>query len=442
MFEKPMGGVISAIEPDSIAEDLGWRPGDEIISINDHNLSDVIDFRFYCADESLSIVIKRGSRHIRFDIEKDEDLPLGVEFKDVLFDGVRTCGAHCIFCFVEQLPRGLRKSLYLKDDDYRLSFLDGNFVTLANVTETDLDRIVTQRLTPLYVSVHATDPDLRKIILGRDIPDILHQIGRLSEGRITLNTQVVLCRGINDGAYLDRTIEDLSSRYPTVSSIAIVPVGISKHRRHTMRIQPIGAQYSAEILYKVKQWQHKFLNEKGTRLVWAADEFYLSAGRPVSGASAYEGFPQIENGIGLVRRFKDSAARARQILPASVPRPLHVSIVTGRSAAPIVKKWAESLRCENLSIQVFPITNRLFGEMVTVTGLIAGNDIIAQLKGCELGDILFVPAVSLRDGAFLDDVTIDDLRDTFGMPVEPVEPGPYRLVRRIIKLTLSSWGTA
>ncbi|MEN6356089.1 MAG: DUF512 domain-containing protein [Armatimonadota bacterium] len=436
-----MGGIISYIEPGSIAEDLGWRPGDEIISINDHIVSDVIDFRFYCADEFLSIVIKRKGRHIRFDIEKDEDLPLGVEFKNILFDGVRTCGAHCIFCFVEQLPKGLRKPLYLKDDDYRLSFLDGNFVTLANVTETDLDRIITQRLTPLYVSVHATDPDLRSMMLGRDIPDILHQIDRLSEGHISINTQIVLCRGINDAVYLDRTIEDLSSRYPTVSSIAIVPVGISAHRRHPMPIPPIDAQYSADILHKVKQWQHKFMQEKGTKLVWASDEFYLSAGKPIPSARAYEGFPQIENGVGLVRKFKDSAARAKRILPESLPRPLRVSIVTGRSAAPIVSKWANSLKCSNLSVQVFPIANHLFGEMVTVTGLIAGKDIIAQLKGRDLGDVLFVPSVSLRDGAFLDDITLTDLQNELSVSVEQIEPRPYQLVRRIIELTSDFRGT-
>ncbi|MCE5324235.1 DUF512 domain-containing protein [bacterium] len=436
-----MGGIISYIEPGSIAEDLGWRPGDDIVSINDHNLSDVIDFRFYCADEFLSIVIKRNGRHIRFDIEKDEDLPLGVEFEDILFDGVRTCGAHCIFCFVEQLPKGLRKSLYLKDDDYRLSFLDGNFVTLANVTEVDLDRIITQRLTPLYVSVHATEPGLRGMMLGRDIPDILHQIDRLSEGHITLNTQIVLCRGINDGDHLDRTIADLSSRYPTVSSIAIVPAGISKHRIHPVPIPPIDAQYSTVILNKVKQWQHKFMQDNGTRLIWAADEFYLSAGRSVPSASKYEGFPQIENGVGLVRKFKDSAARAKRILPTSLPQPLRVSIVTGISAYSVVSTWADSLKCSNLSIQVYPITNHLFGDTVTVTGLISGKDIISQLKGKDLGDMLLVPSVSLRDGTFLDDVTLADLQSELGLPVEQIEPRPYQLVRRIIDLTTSFRGT-
>ncbi|MCE5315036.1 MAG: DUF512 domain-containing protein [Armatimonadota bacterium] len=427
-----MGGIISRVEPGGIAEDLGWRAGDEIVAINGHPLSDIIDFRFYCADEFLSIELKRNDRRMVFDIEKDEDLPLGVEFTEILFDGIRSCGAHCIFCFVEQLPKGLRKSLYVKDDDYRLSFLDGNFVTLANVTDSDLDRIITQRLSPLYVSVHATEHELRDKILGRRSPDILRQIDKLTEGRISLHTQIVLCRGINDGEHLDRTIDDLASRYPTVQSIAIVPVGISAHRRNPLPIGSMDAKYSAEILDKVKDWQYNFIRNYVTRLVWASDEFYLSAGRSVPSAGAYEGFPQIENGVGLVRKFKDSAGRASRVLPESLPRTLRVSVVTGRSAAALVNDWAGSLRCANMSINVFPITNTLFGEMVTVTGLISGKDVIGQLAGHDVGDALFIPSVALRDGAFLDDVTIKDVENALGVPVEAIEPRPYQLVKRLI----------
>lgn len=429
-----MGGVISYIEPGSIADDLGWQIGDEIVGINGHKLSDVIDFRFYSADEFLSIEINRKGRRVRFDIEKDEDLPLGVEFKDILFDGVRTCGAHCIFCFVEQLPKGMRKSLCLKDDDYRLSFLDGNFVTLGNVSEDDLDRIITQRLSPLYVSVHATEPQLRNMMLGRKAPDILHQIDRLAEGHISIHAQIVLCSGINDGDHLNRSIADLSARYPTVQSIAIVPVGISAHRKHPLPIPPIDAQYSAEILDNARRWQHKFIKENGTRLVWAADEFYLSAGRRVPSAKTYEGFPQIENGVGLVRQFIDSARRAKRILPDKLARPLSVSVVTGKSAAPIVEKWAASLKCSNLSVRVYPILNTLFGEMVTVTGLVSGRDVIEQLKGRNLGNVLFIPEVALRDGMFLDDVTLEDIEESLMVKVEPVAPRPYQMVRRILSL--------
>lgn len=427
-----LAGIIDKLEPGSIAEELDWQSGDEIVSINGHSLSDLIDYRFYSADEHLIVFVRRGDESAEFDIEKDYETGLGVIFKDALFDGVRTCGAKCIFCFVEQLPKGLRKSLYLKDDDYRLSFLHGNFVTLANVTGDDLRRIVTQRLSPLYISVHTTDPTLRERMLGRRCPQILEQIDTLAKGNIILHTQIVLCRGINDGEFLDNTIEDLGARYPTVQSIAIVPAGITSHRRNKAPIGSIDAQYSAFILDKLKQWQLRFKSEKGTRLVWAADEFYLKAGRRVPKVVTYEGFPQIENGVGLVRKFKDSAYRAKHHLPTKLPRALTVSIVAGQLAAPIIHKWADSLKCENLTIKVYPITNHLFGESVTVTGLIVGKDVIDQFMGEDLGDILVIPSVALRDGAFLDDVSIDDVAQALCVRVVSIQPHPEALVKAIV----------
>lgn len=426
-----MPGIIHTVEPGSIAEELGWQPGDGIVSINGHTLSDLIGYRFYTADEHLIVLVRRGDESVEFEIEKDYETDLGITFADALFDGVRTCGAHCIFCFVEQLPKGLRKSLYVKDDDYRLSFLHGNFVTLANVTDDDLKRIVTQRLSPLYISVHTTDPALRERMLGRSCPPILEQIDTLAEGNIALHTQIVLCRGINDGEYLDRTVEDLASRYPTVQSIAIVPAGVTSHRRNKTPIGSIDAQYSRAILDKLKSWQRRFLTEKGTRLIWAADEFYLSAGRRVPKASAYEGFPQIENGVGLVRKFKDSAYRANRLVRSELPGPLTVSVITGQLAAPVICEWADSLSCDNLSVNVYPIANKLFGESVTVTGLLAGSDVIDQLRGKDLGDMLAIPSVALRDEAFLDDVTLHDVANALGVRTTAVLPRPEALVKAI-----------
>lgn len=428
------GGLVSSVEPDSIAEELGWRAGDEIVSINGHVLHDVIDFRFYSSDEFLTVLVRRGDQEAEFEIEKDPDEPLGVEFKDALFDGVRTCGASCIFCFVDQLPKGLRKSLYLKDDDFRLSFLHGNFITLANLSEDDLGRIVTQRLSPLYVSVHATDPELRRMMLGRDAPDILSQIDRLSAGRITIHAQIVLCRGINDGDHLERTISDLGSRYPTVASVAIVPAAVTSHRRHKTPIGAIDPAYSADLLRRVREWQRRFVQEKVTRLIWAADEFYLNAGRRIPRAAFYEGYPQIENGVGLVRVFMDSAYRARRILPENLPRPLTVSIATGPLAAPLLTRWAQSTAIGGLDIRIHEVRNWLFGETVTVAGLMAGRDVADQLRNIEMGDVLFVPSVALRDGAFLDDFTIDELAAMLGCRVEAVDPSPYGLVRRILQI--------
>lgn len=429
-----MPSIITYVELGSIAHDLGWEPGDEIVSINGHALHDIIDFRYYCADEFLDVVVKHGDLTVEFEIEKDYDEPLGVEFEDALFDGVRLCGAHCIFCFVEQLPKGLRKSLYLKDDDYRLSFLHGNFVTLANVTDEDLQRIVDQRLSPLYISVHTTDPALREKMLGREAPNILDQIDKLSEGRIALQTQIVLCRGINDGDYLKKTVEDLASRYPTVQSFAIVPVGLSAHRRNTTPIGAIDQDYSVGIIRQVKKWQKAFKAKYGTRLVWAADEFYLSAGRPIPNVESYEGYPQIENGVGLIRKFMSSAKRAKAVLPKKLSRPVKVSVTTGELGASIMNEWVETLTCENLEIKIWTIENRLFGNMVTVAGLMAGHDIIDQLKGHDTGEAVFVPSVAVRDEAFLDDITLDQVSQELGKPVIVVEPRPYQLIRAILKL--------
>lgn len=444
-----MGGIIYKVELGSIAEELEWQPGDEIVSINGHNLSDLIDYRFNSADEYLNVLVRRGDESAIFEIEKDIDEDLGVTFEDALFDGVRTCGAHCIFCFVEQLPKGLRKSLYVKDDDYRLSFLHGNFVTLANTTDDDINRIVTQRLSPLYISVHVTDHTLRERILGRRCAPILEQIDTLAAGNIALHTQIVLCRGINDGEYLDRTISDLAARYPAVRSIAIVPAGVTAHRRNATPIGRIDAQYSVEILCKVQSWQHKFSTKYDTRLVWAADEFYLSAGRQVPKASVYEGFPQIENGIGLVRKFLDSAYRAKRLMAQpndlilakrtwGMARPLNISVITGTLAAPVIRRWADSLDWPDACISVWPISNRLFGETVTVTGLIAGKDVIDQLRDKPLGDLLVIPSVALRDGVFLDDVTIADVEMSLGVKVMSFEPSPIALARLIRSVDAST----
>ncbi|MCX6346196.1 MAG: DUF512 domain-containing protein [Armatimonadetes bacterium] len=428
-----MGGVISYIKPRSIARDLCWEIGDEIVSINGHPLQDIIDYRFYCSEEFLKVRIRRGDESAGFEIEKDLDMTLGVEFEDILFDGVRTCGANCIFCFVEQLPKGLRQPLYLKDDDYRLSFLHGNFITLANVTEDDLERIVTMRLSPLYISVHTTEQDLREKMLGRKAPDILAQIDTLAKARISLHTQIVLCPGINDGKHLDRSIRDLADRYPTVQSIAIVPAGLSAHRGDKTQIDSIERYYSGCIIKKVKVWQLLCMHEKGTRLVWPADEFYLNAGKPVLSVAAYERYPQIENGVGLVGQFKESANRVTRILPTKLSRSVKITVVTGLLSASLLREWAASLNCENLTVRVQPITNHLFGEMVTVTGLIAGRDIIDQLRGQDLGDAVIVPSVAVRDGAFLDDVTPQEVERELGCRVIVTEPRPYKLVRTIIR---------
>lgn len=440
-MSKNTVGIIDIVKPNSIAEDLGWLPGDEIISVNGHAMSDVIDYQYYTAEEYLKVMVRRGAQSAEFEIEKDIDLDLGVTFKDTLFDGVRTCGAKCVFCFVDQLPKGLRKPLYLKDDDFRLSFLHSNFVTLANVDEDDLNRIVEQRLTPLYVSVHATNTALRSDMLGREAPSILDQIRTLARGNITLHTQIVLCRGINDSKELDRTVSELAQLYPTVKSIAIVPAGLTEHRRNRTSIEPIDIQYAQEILDRVKRWQRRYKATFGTRLVWAADEFYLCAKRRIPVTDAYERFPQIGNGIGLVRKFMDSAYRALpQMQQIESKKTIRVSIATGKLAGPILGKWAESANSRRVHISVYPIKNTLFGETVTVAGLMSGRDIIEQLSPKSLGDVVAIPSVALRDGKFVDDVTLKEVEEVIRVKILPASTSPRAFagqLRRLIESELS-----
>ncbi len=429
-----MGGIVASIERGGIAEALGLMPGDEIVAINGHDLRDSIDYRFFVSDEFITLAVQRGGQVTRFEIEKDADTLLGIEFTDDLFDGIRTCGARCIFCFVEQLPKGLRKSLYLKDDDYRLSFLHGNYVTLANVSQEELDRVVEQRLSPLYISVHAVDDALRQRMLGREAPDILGQIDYLAAARITMHTQIVLCPGINDGEYLSDSIRELSNRYPSVQSVAVVPVGLTAHRRNKTPIPEMDRDYAQGILDLVAREQKRLLAKHGSRIVWAADEFYLKAGKSVPNSSTYEGYPQLGNGVGMVRRFLDSGRRAKAILKDGFKGKLHVTLVSGTLFAPILAQWASSIGCNGLEINVIPVTNNLFGDSVTVTGLLAGRDVIDQLKGRKLGDVVFVPDVALRDGVFLDDVTLGDVESALGHKFEAIAPNPVRLARRIIEL--------
>ncbi len=425
--------IISGIDPDSIACELEWQPGDEIITINGKKLHDVLDYRYYSVDEELEIVLKRGSETLEFDIEKDFGDPLGAQFSNPLFDGMHSCGANCMFCFVEQLPNGLRESLYVKDDDYRLSFLDGCFVTLANVTQSDLKRIVQQRLSPLYVSVHATNHELRQKMLGRKSADILQQIKTLVDGHISMHTQIVLCPGVNDRAILEKSLSDLASFYPGVESIAVVPVGLTGHRDKLQTLDPVNKDTAIEVVEKVESCQRRYMDDFGTRLVWAADEFYLLAGRIIPGNSTYEGYPQLENGVGLVRQFINGIPSSRKMLANRFNGSLNVGLLTGSSASGVLNDWVDSLSINGLNINVQSIVNTTFGSSVTVAGLMCGKDILKQVKLDKPFDLLLIPDVAVRSGVFLDDVTIDDLKSAFGCRVVVVEPSPQSAARAILE---------
>ena len=428
------GGIVQSVVPGSIAEEAGIIPGDVIVTVNGNPIRDVIDYRFYCADEFIEVEVRRGDEVTLIEIEKEPDETLGVEFGEELFDGVRECGNACMFCFVDQLPGGMRQSLYIKDDDYRLSFLHGNFVTLTNVGESDIQRIIEQRLSPLYVSVHATNQEIRSRMLGAKSPDIIKQLNRLSAAGIEIHTQIVLCTGINDGEILEQTVMNLAAVEPGVRSIGIVPVGITKYAAGNLRA--VDAAAARSIIADVERWQNEFKNKRGGRLVWASDEIYIAAGQKVPSARNYEGYPQLENGIGILRQFIDKEHRAiRRLRGAEIQKECVIAL-TGELAAPTLRNFAQRIKGEcGADIRVEAVENCFFGRSVTAAGLITGSDIIKHLsklsdvRGCDV----LIPSVMLRDGRFLDDIAPQDVYQSVGCRITSIEPTPMALVESITK---------
>ena len=422
------GGVISAVAPDSIAEAIGIQPGDVLLAINGHTLRDVLDVQFYAADEELDLLVRQDDGEILYEIERDYDTLLGLDFSFPTFDGMRRCRNRCEFCFVAQMPPRLRRSLYVRDDDYRYSVLYGSFVTLTNLTPEDWERFAEQRLSPLYVSVHAIDPALRRRLLGReDAPDILPQLDRLAGLGIELHAQVVLVPGLNDGAHLMRTLSDLAARYPAVQSIGVVPVGLTQYHRGGCRRYT--AQEAGAVIDQIAPLQHAFRKQYGASVAHLADEWYLLADVDVPPDEAYDGYPQIENGIGLVRQFLDdwSALEAQGgTLTSAAPsqRGQRCTLACGTLIAPLMERLAQDLsEWGGVEMQVVPVANRLFGVTVTVSGLLAGEDVLAALAGRSLGEVVFLPramfAESRPDGDTLDGLTVQDLEDRLGCRVVP-----------------------
>ncbi len=377
----PDGGLVASVAPGSIAEECGIQPGDVLVSLDGHQLRDVIDYRFWSAAPALAVLFRRGEEEHEVAVEKEWDDDLGVQFESPLFDRIRTCRNNCVFCFLKNQPRGLRKSLYIKDDDYRLSFLFGNFITLSNLSEADLDRIEQQRLSPLYVSVHSTERELRNRLLGVTAPDILEQLDQLGQRRVEIHAQVVLCPGLNDGDALERTIEDLATRNVVVQSIAVVPVGLTRFCQDPeLRIyQPEEANRMVSRLIPL---QRRFQRGLGRTLLHISDELYVIAGLPVPPASWYDGFPQLENGVGLVRRLLQGWANSRRRLPTALPQPRRVGWVCGTAAYPTLRRLADDMsRVDGLQVEVVPVENEFFGSTVTVSGLLVGSDVIRATRG-------------------------------------------------------------
>jgi len=407
--------VIIKVERDSIAEELGIEPGDVLLSVNGKNIEDVFDYRFLINDEYVELEIKTLQGEIcKVEIEKEYYEDLGIIFEDGLMDEAKSCRNKCIFCFIDQLPKGMRETLYFKDDDSRLSFLQGNYVTLTNMKDEDLDRIIYYHLSPINISVHTTDLELRKKMLcNRFADNVLKRMQLLADAGIEMNLQIVLCKGVNDGKILEKSIEDLAAFYPHAHSLSVVPVGITRFRDGLYPMEPFTKEDSLQVIETVEKWQKKLKEEKGSSFVFISDEFYINAGLPMPKCERYEDFPQIENGVGMIALMEDEFDEYFETLKADDELTKEVSVVTGEAAYFFIKGLAEKLESKfrNLKINVYMIKNDFFGGKITVSGLLTGGDIIRQLKDKPLGEFICLPKNLLRSGekVLLDDITLDDI---------------------------------
>ncbi len=415
---------IISIEPGSIADELGLQTGDRLVRVNGEQVNDLVDYLVEEPREALRIEVERADGELwELDIEHDSEEPLGILLPH---PEPRQCGNNCIFCFVHQLPRGMRPTLYIKDEDYRFSYLYGAYVTLTNLTEDDLKLILRKQLSPLYISVHAVDNKLRQKLLGKPAPDVMPLMKTLVDGGIELHTQVVVCPGINDGAHLEQTLRELSALAPGVKSLAIVPVGLTGHRHRLPELRVHTRGEALELAAWIGEKQSELLETLGTRFIFAADELYLRADEDFPTLDSYEELAQIENGVGLIPVFRMQAA---EVIEAAKPIKLPpVSLVTGVSAAEEIRAFADMLneKC-GTELRVHVVVNRFFAGDVTVAGLLTGQDLLEQLANVELGQILLVPDVMLREGedVFLDDVSIRDLADHLQVEVEVIPADPW-----------------
>lgn len=413
-----MLGCISNVRRHSLAEKAGIQPGEKLCSVNGCNVQDIIDLSFLTSDEVVELEIENAAGAKRLvQIEKYPDEDLGLEFESAVFDKVRTCYNNCIFCFVDQMIPSMRPGLYVRDDDYRLSFLYGNFITLTNMCDEDFDRIIRTHLSPLYISVHATDPDVRcKMMNNRFAGQLMEKINRLLEAGIQIHTQIVCCPGYNDGEVLKRTFADLYALHPGVLTMAVVPVGLTKHREHLHPMRTFTPQEAAEIVDAVSVWQKQCREETGKSFVYLGDEFYLLAGKELPSSEYYDGFPQLENGIGLTRNFLNEWDMALKTLQYADGAEQAV-IPVGESAFRVLQPMMEAFNRQYGTKHSFvSVKNLFFGGHVNVTGLLTGGDILAAVKDCER---LILPGVVLNnDNLFLDDMSLDDFKRSFQGKVE------------------------
>ncbi|MGE5405511.1 MAG: DUF512 domain-containing protein [Candidatus Saccharibacteria bacterium] len=429
------GAKVAAVEKGSIAEEIGIESGDRIVSINGTPVLDILDYQFLCSDEEIEInIVKPSGEQWLAEIERDMSESLGIIFDDVVFDRIRPCRNKCLFCFVDQLPRGMRKTLHVKDDDYRLSFLYGNFITLTNLSKQDWAKILGMRLSPIYVSVHSTNPETRSRLLGsKKAGSIMRDLQILKDHEIEVHTQIVLCPGINDGDDLAQTIDELASLWPSVQSVGIVPVGLTGHRDKLADIPPVDIEHAQSITMDGHGWQKRFRNEFGLGFVYLADEFYVKTAQVFPDAGYYDDYPQLENGIGLARLFLDDYYDLEPSFPVWHKEMEPIYTVCGYSAIPVLQEISAGLKNHGVDLRVIPVKNNCFGTQVTVTGLVTGRDIAETLGSAYKGKPVIVPEIMLKDATdlFLDNVTVNEIAKLSGARLRVVEMGAGALLAAI-----------
>lgn len=437
---KNTNNIISKVYKDSIADELGIEVGDLLISINSEPIHDIIEYRFLLSDEYLELEIQKQNREVYiYEIEKDYDDDLGIEFTNPIIDKAKSCRNKCVFCFIDQLPKGMRETLYFKDDDSRLSFLQGNFVTLTNMSEEDINNIIKYRISPINISVHTTNPELRKTMIKNKFAGNLYSImERLAEAQIQMNCQIVLCPGYNDKKELERTVSDLAKLYPYVNSVAAVPVGITKHRDHLPNLEIFNKQTAGETIDQVEKLHHKYLKELGTRFIFLSDEFYIMANRKLLNYDEYEGFIQFENGVGMISKFEREIEDYLENLSEDYKSKIKkVSIATGHSAYEFMCEMAKCImeKCPNVQIDVYKIINNFFGDTITVSGLVTATDIIDQLKDKDLGETLYIPRSMLKadEEIFLDNITLEEISNIMEIEVVPCLNEGKDFIDKILK---------
>lgn len=424
------GHIIKQVLPGSIGEELELEPGDRVLEVNGEKIEDVFDYRYLINDTYIEMtVLKKNGEVLLFEIDKYMDEDLGIEFESSLMDEYHSCTNKCIFCFIDQLPKGMRPTMYFKDDDSRLSFLQGNYITLTNMKDKDLDRIIRYKLSPINISVHTTNPELRCMMLhNRFAGKIMDQIQKLYEAETIMNGQIVLCKGVNDGKELEKTIQDLGGFLPFMESLSVVPVGISRHREGLYPLEPFDREDAKAVLKTIHTLQDQFMEEYGTHFVHASDEWYILAGEPLPDEDNYDGYVQLENGVGMLRlqerEFHEALEEAR-FSESSKLFEKHCTIATGKLAGPFLKELVKDLNAvyPNICVDVVEVTNDFFGPQITVSGLLTGQDIVAQLKNRTLGSELLLPVNVLRSGedVLLDDMHINEIEKTLQVPVRIVQ---------------------